>query len=191
MIQPNSVTLFPATAALIALLGTVLLLSACAGYDPDDPNLPQTVPHVDLDRYVGQWYEIARYDNRFQKECVASTAEYILRSDGKIEVINRCRKNTVDGKLKESRGKAWVVDKTSNARLKVQFFWPFRGDYWIIDLDEEKYTYAVVGHPSRQYLWVLARSPRLDAAVYAGILQRLEAQRYDTSRLKQYPPATE
>jgi len=191
MIQPNDMTLFLTLIALAALLGVALLFSGCAGYDPNDPNLPQTVAQVDLERYVGKWYEIARYDNRFQKDCVASTAEYVFRPDGKIEVINRCRKETVDGKLKESRGKAWVVDKTSNARLKVQFFWPFSGDYWIIDLDEENYSYAVVGHPSRKYLWVLARTPQLDEAVYTGILQRLEAQQYDTSRLKQYPQVAE
>jgi apolipoprotein D and lipocalin family protein len=191
MIQPNSLPLYPTILAIAGLLAVVMLLSACAGYDPDDPNLPLTVPRVDLERYVGKWYEIARYDNRFQKECVASTAEYAIRPDGKIEVINRCRKKTVDGKLKESRGKAWVVDKSSNARLKVQFFWPFSGDYWIIDLDEENYSYAVVGHPSRKYLWVLARTPRLDEEVYAGILQRLEDQQYDTSRLKTYPQIEE
>ncbi|MDK9718724.1 MAG: lipocalin family protein [Trichlorobacter sp.] len=88
----------------------------------------QTVQQVDLKRYLGQWYEIARYPNRFQKGCLESSANYTLRSDGDIEVLNRC-KDSADGKQRQSKGHAWVVDSTSNAKLKVSFFWPFRGDY--------------------------------------------------------------
>ena len=93
----------------------------------------QTVPHVDLTRYVGRWYEIARYPTRFEKDCASDvTATYAQLSGGKIEVLNECRK--ADGQTKRSKGTANVVDKRTNAKLKVTFFWPFSGNYWIIDL---------------------------------------------------------
>jgi apolipoprotein D and lipocalin family protein len=142
----------------------------------------ETVPHVDLNRYVGKWYEIASFPQWFQKGCVASTATYTLREDGDINVLNECRKGTLDGDFKKAKGKAWVVDRRSNARLKVRFFWPFSGDYWIIDL-ADNYQFAVVGHPNRNYLWILSRTPQMDPAVYNGILERLKKQQYDVSRL--------
>jgi len=142
----------------------------------------EVVPRVELDRYIGTWYEIARYPNRFQKDCFATTATYDLRDDGKISVINRCRKGSPDGAEKVARGRAWVVDPETNARIKVQFFWPFSGDYWIIQLGEQ-YEYAVVGHPDRTYLWILSRTPQMEPALYARVLERLREQGYDTSRL--------
>ncbi len=142
----------------------------------------ETVPRVDLARYAGTWYEIASYPQRFQKGCTATTATYTLRPDGTVEVVNRCARDSLNGRVTVARGKARVVDKHTNARLKVSFFWPFWGDYWIIDLGRD-YEYAVVGHPSRTYLWILSRTPTMDAAVYGGILERLRAQGYDTSRL--------
>ena len=142
----------------------------------------RTVAHVDLQRYLGTWYEIATIPARFQKNCVAVTATYTMRPDGAIGVVNRCRKFTLDGKEKSVKGKAWVVDTTSNAKLKVQFFWPFRGDYWIIELDPE-YQYAVVGHPSRNYLWILCRRPHMDEALYNQLLAKIAAQGYDVNRL--------
>ena len=102
----------------------------------------KVVPHVDLNRYVGQWYEIARLPNRFEEKCAGSvTATYSLLSDGKLKVVNRCRK--ASGEYTTASGKAKVVDKTTNAKLKVTFFWPFYGDYWILDLGSN-YEYAVV-----------------------------------------------
>jgi apolipoprotein D and lipocalin family protein len=145
-----------------------------------------TVPHVDLQRYLGTWYEIASYPAWFQKGCTGSTAEYTSLPDGRIRVINRCFKNRLDGPLKESSGKAEVVDPATNARLKVWFFWPFKGDYWIIDLDPD-YQWAVVGVPSRKYLWLLSRTPSLDADVHQGILKRLALQGYDPNRLLPTP----
>jgi apolipoprotein D and lipocalin family protein len=143
----------------------------------------QTVPHVDLNRYLGKWYEIASFPQWFQKNCVASSATYTLRPDGKVDVLNQCRDKTLDGKLREAKGKAKVVDRNSNAKLKVSFFWPFSGDYWIINLGAN-YEYAVVGHPKRNYLWILSRTPHMDPAVYDGILDRLKQQHYDVSRLR-------
>lgn len=149
-----------------------------------------TVPYVDLNRYLGTWYEIASYPAWFQRGCTGTTAEYAQLPDGRIRVINRCFKNSLDGPLKESTGKAEVVDKHANARLKVWFFWPFKGDYWIIDLDPD-YRWAVVGVPSRKYLWILSRTPTLDDAIYQGIIGRLRGQGYDPARLQRTPQPPE
>jgi apolipoprotein D and lipocalin family protein len=151
----------------------------------DAPPL-EVVGSVDLDNYLGRWYEIASYPAWFQKNCTATTADYSLRDDGLIKVVNSCRKGALDGKLKQAKGRAKVVDPASNARLKVSFFWPFWGDYWIIDLDPD-YQWAVVGVPNRKYLWILSRTPTMDEAVYDGIVSRLEAQRYDPARLNRTP----
>jgi apolipoprotein D and lipocalin family protein len=147
-------------------------------------NLPalQTVARVDLERYLGTWYEIAAFPQSFQRGCTASTAAYTARDDGEIDVVNRCRLETVDGPEKVAEGRARVVDRETNAKLEVSFFRPFWGDYWIIDLGDD-YEYAVVGHPSRDYLWILCRSPTMDDEVYAGILERLAVQGYETHRL--------
>lgn len=147
------------------------------------PRPLQTVPRVDLARYVGNWYEIASYPQRFQKGCTGTVATYSIRDDGMIEVLNRCSRDSLNGRMTVAKGKARVVDKATNARLKVTFFWPFWGDYWIIDLGEN-YEYAVVGHPSRKYLWILSRTPAMAPAVYEGILERLRGQGYDTGRLR-------
>ncbi|MBT1074005.1 lipocalin family protein [Geobacter grbiciae] len=136
-----------------------------------------TVEYVDLNRYVGTWHEIARYPNSFQKGCLGSTASYTLRQDGEIDVVNSCR-DAEEGEIRQAKGRAWVVDKTTNARLKVSFFWPFRGDYWIIDMGKE-YEYAVVGTPNRKYLWVLSRTPVMDDTVYAAIMERVRQLGFD------------
>jgi apolipoprotein D and lipocalin family protein len=141
------------------------------------------VDAVDLNRYLGKWYEIASYPAWFQKDCNASTAEYSLLPDGKIQVVNRCRKGSLDGPLKESKGKAEVVDTTTNAKLKVWFFWPFKGNYWIIDLDEN-YQWVVVGEPSRKYLWVLSRTPTMDESLYRQITNALPQKGYDPGKLR-------
>ncbi len=138
----------------------------------------QTVERVELCLYLGKWYEIARLPNSFQEGCVGSAAEYSLRDDGDIEVVNSCR-DMKDGRLRQAKGKAWVVDSVSNARLKVSFFWPFRGDYWIIELGNN-YEYAVVGTPDRKYLWVLSRTPVMADDVYSAILLRAAKQGFDT-----------
>ena len=150
----------------------------------------QTVSHVDIERYMGKWYEIAKYPNRFQKNCVAATANYRLMEDGNVEVINTCRKDSVDGELKDITGKAWVVDKETNAKLKVQFFWPFSGAYWIIELDKD-YQYVVVGHPKRKFLWILARTPKIDDSLYKTLMQKIKVQGYDLSKIEKTPQVSE
>lgn len=132
---------------------------------------------------LGAWYEIATIPQSFQKGCVGVTDQYSLREDGDIDVVNTCRKDTLDGKVRAVRGKSWVTDATTNAKLRVRFFWPFSGAYWIIGLDPE-YRWAVVGHPSRRYLWILSRTPRMDDAVYGELIRTIAAQGYDTGRIK-------
>jgi apolipoprotein D and lipocalin family protein len=143
----------------------------------------QTVKAVDLEHYLGTWYEIASYPAWFQRDCTAVTAEYSMREDGLISVVNSCRKKTIDGKLKQAKGKAKIADTESNAKLKVSFFGPFWGPYWIIDLAED-YSWAVVGVPNRKYLWILSRTPVMDENIYTGILDRLVDQGYDPARLE-------
>jgi apolipoprotein D and lipocalin family protein len=167
--------------------GFLCAVTVAAHAAPDEtsknPAPLRTVAHVDLERYVGTWYEIASYPQRFQKGCTASSAVYTLRGDGTLQVLNRCNRDSLDGPETIARGRARVVDPKSNAKLKVSFFWPFWGDYWIIDLDPE-YRYAVVGHPSRKYLWILSRTRSMDPLIYSGILERLTAQGYDVTRLR-------
>ena len=142
----------------------------------------QVAPSVDLARYAGTWYEIARLPNRFQRDCAANTkAIYTLRPDGKITVVNQCRK--ADGRTKSAKGTARVADpKAPNTKLKVTFFWPFSGNYWIIDLDPE-YRWAVIGEPGRDYLWILSREPRLDEGLYTQILERAKQQGFEVARV--------
>ena len=170
------------TLRFIAALAVAL--TGCAESTTQRESLPplETVERVEVDRYLGTWYEIASYPQRFQKDCTGTTANYTLRDDGRIDVLNRCRKLTLDGKLDEAKGLARVVDEQTNAKLEVSFFRPFWGDYWIIQLGDD-YEYAVVGHPGRDYLWILSREPTMDDGTYQKILERLEEQHYDTSRL--------
>lgn len=144
-----------------------------------------TVPYVDLDQYLGTWYEIASYPAFFQKGCVATKATYSVREDGKIDVLNECRLKTLDGKPKKANGLATVVDPKTNAKLKVRFF-IFSGDYWIIDLDKD-YQFAVVSAPSMKYLWVLSRTPQMDDQTYRDILTRLKEKGFDLSKLRLTP----
>lgn len=151
----------------------------------------EAVPYVDLQRYLGTWYEIAAIPQRFQKGCVGSTAEYSLRKDGDIQVVNTCLEGTLDGKIRKASGKARVVDRTTNAKLKVTFFWPFWGSYWIIGLDED-YRWAIVGHPGRNYLWILSRTPQMDDVLYGDLLKLIADKGYDLTKIeKTLQPAGE
>jgi len=148
---------------------------------------PKVVEKVDLNRYLGKWYEIASIPAPFQKQCAyGTTANYSMGKEGMIEVLNQCW--TKEGKLKSAKGRAWVVDEKSNAKLKVSFVpvvnWNFlAGDYWVIDLGKN-YEYAVVGHPARKYGWILAREPKIDKPVLDKIIKRLTEQGYDFSKFK-------
>ncbi|MBN1109678.1 MAG: lipocalin family protein [Methanomassiliicoccales archaeon] len=147
---------------------------------------PKTMEHVDLERYMGTWYEIAKFPQRFEDGLVGITATYSFLPNGKVMVLNSGYVGDFDGKRRTAKGKAWVVDKRTNAKLKVSFFWPFSGDYWILELGKD-YEYAVVGEGSRRYLWILSRTPRMDEPVYNGILERLKEKGFDISKLEKNP----
>lgn len=170
--------------SLPILLGAMLGLG-CAATTAERNHLPElrTVPHVDVSKYVGTWYEIASYPQRFQEGCTGTTATYTPEADGNIRVLNRCFKPTLDGEEDIANGRAKVVDPKTNAKLEVSFFRPFWGDYWIVELGDN-YEYAAVGHPSRDYLWILSRSPQLDDKLYESIVERLEKQGFDRKRLR-------
>ena len=146
----------------------------------------QTVDHVDIERYMGTWYEIAKFPQIFENGLVGITARYSLLPNGKVRVLNSGYVGDFNGKLKTAKGKAWVVDKKTNAKLRVSFFWPFAGDYWIIELGKD-YEYAVIGENSRKYLWILSRMPKMDERVYEGIVERLNRNGFDTSRIELNP----
>lgn len=143
----------------------------------------QTVPYVDLKKYEGKWYEIASYPQKFQKGCHCTTAEYTLSDKGYVVVENRCNKGSIHGKPSYIKGKAFVDKNSGNAKLKVQFFWPFKGKYWIIDLADD-YSYAVVSHPNRKYLWILSRTPQMNDLVYQQIMMRLKDNGFDLSKIQ-------
>ena len=145
-------------------------------------NLP-TVPYVDLNKYAGKWFEIASFPQSFQKNCHCTTAEYTLSPKGYVIVENRCNKDSINGRVSGIKGKAFVDADSGNAKLKVQFFWPFKGKYWIIDLAPD-YSYAVVGHPNRKYLWILSRTASMNDSLYQQIVSRIKANGFDTSKLK-------
>lgn len=164
------------------LLSAACLALACLAGCSNHPPL-EVVDRVDLTRYMGRWYEIAKYPTRFEKGCHGATADYALRPDGKVDVVNRCRKGSMTGKEDVAKGVARLVDTKTNAKFKVMFQWPFEGDYWVIDLDPE-YRWAVVGEPSRKYLWILSRTPKMSEADYNGIVSRLPAKEYDPAKLE-------
>ena len=141
-----------------------------------------TVEVVDLDKYAGTWYEIARLPNTFEDGLKCVTATYELKDNGKIRVINRGHKVTSPDKVKEAKGTAWVPDAALPGQLKVSFFWPFAGDYYIIVLAED-YTYALVGDPSRKFLWILARSRQLDADTVAMLKAEAAERGFDVASM--------
>jgi apolipoprotein D and lipocalin family protein len=165
--------------SLIALL---LMLTACAEGPVGNAHVPEPAKAVELNRYLGRWYELARYENRFEKGCEAVTADYSLRDDGRIRVLNSCHKGAVDGPLETAEGKAHVVEGSNNAKLRVSFFGPFYGDYWVLDRAED-YSWAIVGEPSGRYLWILTRQPVPSEKHATKLIARAQALGYDTSLL--------
>jgi apolipoprotein D and lipocalin family protein len=142
----------------------------------------QVVETVDLNRYTGTWYEIARFTHSFEKDLKCVTATYSLRSDGKIDVLNQGHKIN-ESIVKKAKGVARIPDKAVPGKLKVTFFWPFSGDYWILVLGEN-YEYVLIGAPSRKYLWILSRSKILDENVFNRLVEKAKAQGFDIGRLE-------
>jgi len=159
---------------LIIILSTLLFIGCST---KDHAPLP-TVAKVDSTKYLGTWHEIARYEHSFEEGCSKVNATYSFIEDGKIKVLNRCLKN---GKIDQAIGKAYPADE-SNSKLKVSFFGPFYGNYWILMLDEG-YNYAVIGEPSREYLWILSRTQKMEQATLDEILAKLPTLGYATNKL--------
>ncbi len=171
----------------IVLVGLFALLPACATMSGRSQPPLVVVPYVDYKQYMGTWYEIARFNHSFEKNCVAGTATYRLMQDSKhFEVINRCHEGAVGGPLRESIGKAWVQDPPIQAKLKVQFAGPRVVDYWIVDLAPD-YRFAVVSSPERDHLWILSRTPQMKPSDYDSVIANLNTQGFDLSKL-QHPP---
>jgi lipocalin len=144
--------------------------------------IPSVVSKVDLNRYMGMWYEIARLPNYFERKLKCTSANYTLRDDGRITVLNKGNYLTDPQKSTSSKGVAWIPDKNSPAKLKVQFFWPFSGDYWIMELDKE-YRYVLVGDPATRYLWILAREKKMDDTTYNMLLKKAIDNGYDVKSI--------
>lgn len=162
----------------LLMLPLLLCLTGCSWGPP-----PRTVEKVDVARYAGRWYEIARVPQWFEIGCAGVTATYTPRPDGAIEVLNACHEGSPGGKLREARGIARVIDPVSNAKLKVKFQGPFEGDYWIFALNDD-YSTAAVGSPDRNTLWILHRSPTMDAEEYQRLLEALKADNHPVHRLE-------
>ena len=146
-----------------------------------------TVKEVDLRRYAGTWYEIARLPNSFEKGLVGVTATYTLRDDGKITVVNQGYRGSVDGRRQRVKGKAKVPDPGEQGRLKVSFFLWFYADYLILDLDAENYQYALVGGGNTNYLWILSRTPQMEEEVYTSLVDKARHLGFEVEKLEQIP----
>jgi len=165
--------------SIIAILPT-MFFAGCSIFSSNSYAPLETVPSVDVKQYGGKWFEIASLPFSRQEGCSCTTAEYEILEDGVLKVTNTCKK---EGNIEQAIGKAFVVEGTNNAKLKVQFFWPFRGDYWVIDLAAD-YSYAVVGVPSRKYCWILSRTTTMSDETYTGIVQRVKAKGFDVTRFQ-------
>ena len=159
---------------------TALLLALVLSQSP--AAAPPEVARVDLARYAGTWHEQARFDTFFQKGCFASTATYTLKADGELKVENRCHQDRPDGTLKGIEGKAWVPDPAVPGKLRVQFFWPFSGPYWVLEVADD-YSWALVGHPERTRCWIFTRAETIDEGLYQQLVEKLRARGYDVSKL--------
>lgn len=181
----------PIVAAIFALLLLFGVVSANGQGSPRNEPL-RPVNGVDLNRYSGKWYEIAKYPNRFQRQCIANTtAQYTVKQNGRIEVLNSCTKK--DGSTDSAKAEGKIGDKKNNAKLKVRFapgftsWLPFVwANYWVIDLAED-YSYAVVSEPGRDYFWILSRTPTMDEAKYQAVITRAEAMGFDAKRIVRTP----
>jgi apolipoprotein D and lipocalin family protein len=160
----------------------ILLLPILFSNTAQSQKVPSVVSEVDLNRYKGMWYEIARLPNFFERKLKCTSATYTLRDDGKITVLNKGNYLTDPQKSTSSKGVAWIPDKNSPAKLKVQFFWPFSGDYWIMALDKE-YRYVLVGDPAHKYLWILAREKKMDEQTYNMLLSKAVENGYDVKSI--------
>ena len=146
-----------------------------------------TVKDFEIGRYLGKWYEIARLPMSFEKDLVGVTATYSLSKNGKVEVLNEGYKYSLSGKKKSAKGRAYNPDPNNKSYLKVTFFWPFYGDYRIIELDHVNYGYAMVTSSTKNYLWILSRSPRMDDGTYNRLVENARALGFPVEKLYKTP----
>ena len=159
------------------------LAAGCTPLNPEfKGTIDETVKELDLNRYLGQWYEIARFDHSFERGLVGSMANYSLTSDGKIKVVNTGYKGSFDGKFDQAEAKAYRPSEKYPGALRVSFFLFFYSDYWVLDLDEN-YTFALIGSKSDKYLWILSRTPEMAPADLERVLNRANSLGYDTGEL--------
>lgn len=142
-----------------------------------------TVKQLDLNRYLGTWYEIARFPHSFEKGLVGVTATYSLKPDGKIKVVNKGHKNTLDGPVEVAEGKAKIPDKNEPGKFRVSFFWIFYSDYLVMELDQKNYEWVMIGSSSPKYLWILSRKPVMDQQTFNMLTNRARERGYDLSKL--------
>ena len=159
-----------------SLLAAFLVVLGCSACEPK--TTLTTVKSVDLQRYAGTWYELASYPQFFEKGCSYVKATYTAKK-GYIEVFNQSIKNKKPNNIK---GKAFVLDNSGNAKLKVQFFWPFKGNYWIIDLADD-YSWAIVSDPKRSTLWILSRTPTMKEELYDTLIKKTEAMGFNKGKI--------
>lgn len=164
----------------LVFAAALIVLGGCALTKREQPG--HAVSQVDLERYMGRWHEIASFPNWFQKGCTCTTAEYKLVGNT-VSVTNRCQRGSTRGEPDVATATAYPVSGTNNSQLKVQFQWPFKGDYWIIALDDD-YEYAMVGHPHMKYLWILSRSPEMEGHIYWNLVEIARTKGYDVDRLR-------
>lgn len=169
---------------LCLLISFLFVSPGCSSHNNTAKMIDKTVVTTfDLQRYLGTWYEIARYDHKFERGLVGVTAHYSMRDDGKVKVVNKGYKGTLTGELSQAIGKGKVPDpENAPAKLKVSFFMFFYADYFVLDLDKD-YQWAIVGSRSDHYLWILCRTPQMDPDLYESLLQKLEKRGYDGSKL--------
>lgn len=168
----------------LSLLLTFSFLLVLSCTDTNSQMLDKTtVKELDLNRYLGTWYEIARFPHSFEKNLVGVTATYSLRDDGKIKVLNQGYKNTLDGELSVAEGKAKIPNKLEPAKLKVSFFWIFYGDYNVLELDEN-YQYVMIGSSTDKYFWILSRTPQMAPATYEMLLEKARKRGYNLDKLE-------
>ncbi len=170
----------------ISLFAMVAIGVSALGQNTSDM---KTVQDVEINKFLGVWYEIARFPHSFERNLVGVTATYSLKKNGNIRVVNQGYKNTLDGKHKKAKAFAKIPNANEPGRLKVYFFWPFGADYLILDLDKD-YQWALVGSSSPNYLWILSRTPEMDQALYKAIVDKAKSLGYDTTKLELVPQKT-
>jgi apolipoprotein D and lipocalin family protein len=176
---------------MIVLTSSIFILFiifyGCATTKEREGVTMEIVKNVDINRYAGTWYEIARLPNSFEKDLVGVTATYTVREDGKIDVLNQGYVKTLDGKLKQTKGVAKVPNPEEPGKLKVYFFLFFGADYFILELDQDNYQYALVGSSTSNFLWILSRTPQMDPEIYAMLENKARRLGYPVEKLIKVP----